>query len=342
MPFALLVAGAATYAAVERPWDTRPTAVAVEYVASGPVTQVLAVNGRVAARRSVTVRASVSAQVVSVHGEEGDEVTAGRNLVMLDTAIIDTQVEQASAALEAQIVLRDQAQAAVDRARALGPNTPRAALEDAEFRLASARQETARLEAVLRQARRQLAEFTVRAPIDGVVISRDVDPGQLVDPQSELFVIADTSDLVVETDIDELYSAFVREGLTALLKPVGTSTVRTGTVVFAAPRVDSATGGRAIKIAFDEEVALPVGLTVNANVIVEEVDSALSVPRSAIISEGGKSQVIVLENGVAAAREIRFRDWPSQRVIVVDGLRAGDAVVLDPAAVRPGDKAAPG
>src|SRR5690606_26454372 len=121
---------------------------------------------------------------------------------------------------------------------------------------------------------------------------------QLVDLQSDLFVIADTRDLVVETDIDELYSAFVREGLKALLKPVGTSIVQGGTVVFAAPRVDSATGGREIKIAFDEKVSLPVGLTVNANVIVNEVGNALSVPRSAIVSEAGKSYVLVLENRI--------------------------------------------
>lgn len=337
-----LIFAAAVYVGIERPWETKPVTVAVETVASGPVTQVLAVNGRIAARSSVAVRAAVSAQAVSVHADEGEQVTAGQSLVILDTAIIDAQVEQASAALESQQALQRQAQAAVDRARALGPNSPRAVLEDAEFRLTSVRQETARLDAVLRQAQRQLAEYTVRAPIAGVVISRDVDPGQLVDLQSDLFIIADTRDLVVETDIDELYSAFVREGLKALLKPVGTSTVQGGTVVFAAPRVDSATGGREIKIAFDEKVSLPVGLTVNANVIVNEVGNALSVPRSAIVPEAGKSHVLVLENGIVTRREIRFSDWPSERVIVTDGLRVGDAVVLDPTMASPGDKATAG
>ena len=337
-----LIFAAAVYVGIERPWETKPVTVAVETVASGPVTQVLAVNGRIAARSSVTIRAGISAQAVSVNVDEGEQVNPGQVLAKLDTAIVEAQVEQASAGLEAQQALQRQAQAAVDRARALGPNSPRAVLEDAEFRLASAQQETARLEAVLRQAQRQLAEFTIRAPIAGVVVDRDVDAGQFIDVQTEMFEIADTRDLVVETDIDELYSAFVREGLKALLKPVGTSAVRSGKVVFAAPTVNSDTGGRKIKIAFDEKVALPIGLTVNANVIVNEVENALSVPRSAIVAEAGKSYVLVVENETVARREIVFSDWPSERVIVTEGLRAGDAVVLDPALARPGDSAVPG
>lgn len=317
---AALLAAAAIYVGIERPWETKPVTVAVETLASGHVSQILAVNGRIAARNSVTVRAPVSAKALSVHADEGDHVMAGQVLLSLDTAIINSQVEQAAAALESQ----------------------QAQQRQARFRLTSIQQETARLEAALRQVQRQLDEFTIRSPMTGVVVTRGVDLGQLVDLQTELFVIADTGDLVVETDVDELYSAYVREGLKALLKPVGTSIVQGGKVVFAAPMVDSATGGREIKIAFDEKVSLPVGLTVNANLIVNEVENALSLPRRAIVTDGGRSHVLVLENGVAVRREIGFSDWPSERVIVTEGLSEGDAVILDPGAVKPGDKAAPG
>lgn len=335
----LLGASAVGYALIERPWQEKPRDVPVEIVSAGPVSQVLAVNGRVAARTSVSVRAAVSAQVLKVEVSEGQKVETGDVLLVLDTAIIDAQVEQASAALEAQIAQQSQAQATVDRSRALGSSSPRATLEDAEFKLATAKQETARLEAALRQVQRQLAEYTIRAPMSGVVLSRDVDIGQLVDLQNELFVIADISDVIVETDIDELYSSHVKEGLKALLKPVGASVAQPGSVVFAAPRVDSVTGGRRIKIGFDEPASLPVGLTVNANVIVNEVASALSLPRRAIIANGAQSHVLVLEDGVAMERQIRFGDWPSERVIINDGVREGEIVILDPATVKAGDKA---
>lgn len=336
--FALIVVTAAAFAAFERPWEARQATVATETLAPGLVTQVLAINGRIAALKSVTVRSGVSAQAMALYADEGESVAAGKVLVTLDTALADAQVEQAKAALEAQQARQRQAQGALGRARALGSIGPRADLEDAALALEGAKQDTARLEAALDQAEKEVEQYTIKAPISGVVLSRSVDEGQMVDPQTELFIIADMSALVVETDIDELYSAHVREGLRALLRPIGSSVARDGKVIFAAPSVDSATGGRKIKIAFDDAVDLPVGLTVNVNVIIKEVDSALSLPRSAIVTEGAQNHVIVIANGVAERREIRFDDWPSERVIVIDGLAPGDVVILDPAAVKPGEQ----
>lgn len=336
----LLVGGGGAYAWFERPWEAKANLVAAETVTAGPVSQVLAVNGRIAARTSVTVRAAVSSQAVLIGAAEGDEVSAGQVLVELDTALVQAQWQQAKAALEAQQVKQSQAAATAERTRALGDNTTRSSLQDAELALAAAANETARLQAALDQVEQQRAQYTITAPISGVVLSRGVDQGQLVDPQTQLFVVADTSDLVVETDVDELYSSRVTSGLKALLKPVGATVAQHGTVVFAAPTVDASTGGRAIKIAFDDKVSLPVGLTVNANVIVEEVPDALSIPRGAIVTEGTQSHVLVIENGVATTRPIDFDDWPAERVIVTSGLKAGDVVILDPTAVRAGEMAA--
>lgn len=335
--FLLLIVGGGAYAGIERPWEAKPKSVAVEVLAPGEVSQVLAVNGRVAASKSVTIRSGVSAQALSVNADVGDAVEADQVLVALDSALVQAQVEQARSSLEAQQVQQRQAEANVSRSQALGENATRASREDAELALAAAINETSRQQAALEQVERQIAQYTIRAPMAGVVLSRGVDQGQMVDPQTELFVVADTSDLVVETDVDELYSSRVSAGLKALLKPVGATVAQHGTVTFAAPTVDPSTGGRAIKIAFDEPVMLPVGQTVNANVIVEEVADALSVPRGAIITEGADSHVLVIADGVVASRPIRFNDWPADRVIVTEGLAAGDVVILDPASVAVGD-----
>lgn len=337
MVLLLLIVAVAAYVGSNRPWEAKPKAVSAEIVTSGPVSQVLAVNGRVAARQSVTVRAAVSAQALAVAADVGDVVSAGDLLVRLDASLVTAQVEQARSSLDAQVVKEQQAEANATRSQALGDNTTRASREDAERSLDAARNETARLRAVLEQSERQVAQYTISAPIAGTVLSRGVDQGQLVDAQTELFVIADTTDLVVETDVDELYSSRVKAGLKALLKPVGASVAQMGTVTFAAPSVDASTGGRAIKIAFDEPLSLPVGLTVNANVIVDEVSDALSVPRAAIVTEGADSHVMVIEGGVAVARSIEFSDWPADRVIVTSGLAEGDVVITSPSDVADGD-----
>lgn len=332
----LLIFGAAAYAFLERPWEPKPTAVEVEMLSQAPFSQVLAVNGRIVAREAVTVRAAVSAQALSVLASEGDTVTAGDTLIQLDTTEPKTMVDQAQAALDAGLVRQAQAQATADRAIALGDNAPRSTREDAELALSAAENEVARLRAALQQAQSQLAQYTIVAPLTGVVLDRQVDRGQLVDPQLELFTIANLDDLEVETDVDELYSSRIRSGLKALLKPVGDTVPQNGSVVFASPTVDPDTGGRAIRIAFDEAVDLPVGLTINANIIVSQTEVALTIPRGAIVTEGTESHVFVIENGKAVARMIDFSDWPAERIIVTAGLDAGELVILDPTTVEPG------
>ncbi|MBU1305853.1 MAG: efflux RND transporter periplasmic adaptor subunit [Alphaproteobacteria bacterium] len=333
----LLVGGG--YAIVAEPWKARPAKVAVEQVALGPVSQVLAVNGRIAARETVDIRSLVAAQVIDVAADEGDAVAAGDLLVRLNTSQPGALVDQARAALDAGLVQQQQAQANSDRAKALGENATRVAREDAERSLTAASNEVERLRAALDQAQSQLALYTITAPISGVVLNRAVDRGQLVDTQTELFTLADLNQLLVETDVDEIYSARIHAGLKALLKPAGDSVARDGTVSFAAPTVDPATGGRAVKIAFDAVVDLPVGLTVNANIIVSQTDAAISVPRAAIVTEGSQSHVMVIADGTVAARPVTFEDWPAERVIVTTGLAVGDSVILAPGSVSAGQAA---
>lgn len=333
----LAVVGAAgAYAAVNRPWEVKPKLVAVETVAPGPVTQILAVNGRVAAREDVTLRSSVSALVADVLVAEGDLVEAGAVLLRLDDQQARAVVDQARAALEQGKVRQKQAEAAAERARALGENTSRSNREDTELASAAAGNEVARLQAALEQAESQLDKYTITAPLGGTILTRPVARGQLVDSQTELMTIADLGELVVETDVDELFSSHMRKGLKALLMPAGETVARQGTVAFAAPKVDPSTGGRAIRIAFDVPADLPVGLTVNANIVVEELTDALSVPRGALIIEGSETRVLVVADGVAATRQITFDDWPADRVVVTSGLAAGDRVIVDPSRITPG------
>jgi len=335
----LLLAGAGAaggWAWVEKPWQKRPQKVAVERVALRPATQVLAVNGRVAAERSVAISPTVAAQVLDVLVDEGDSVTAGQVLARLDAARAQALLGQAEAAYGTGLARQEQAQTEVDRARALGENTPRKTLVDAELALATVRNEVAQLAAALEEVRSQLSQYTITAPLAGVVLARSVEPGQVVDAQTQLFTVADLAQLVVETDVDELYSARISVGLPTLLRAVGETLSRPGTVAFTSPRVDASTGGRAIRVSFDEPVTLPVGLTVAVNIIVSEEPEALTVPRGAIVSAGLASRVLLLEDGEVVEREVTIRDWPAERVIVSDGLAAGDAVILDPSTVRPG------
>ncbi|MCD2175760.1 efflux RND transporter periplasmic adaptor subunit [Rhizobium sp. C4] len=327
-----LAIGLAIIAAVlyRQPWKTTAATVAVEVVAPGPITRVLAINGRIAALRSVDVKSTVAGTLTTRMAQEGDVVQQGAVLATLDDTSQTAAVRQSIATLQQAQVAQSQASEALDRAEALGENVSRMALEDARHAMARADQEVGRLRALVDQAQFLLTKFSIVAPIAGTVLKRNVDPGQVVDLSTPLFTLADLSDLVVETNVDELYATQIKVGMPALLQLTGATSTQEGHVTFVAPVVDAGTGGLAVKIAFDKPQLAPVGLTVTANIIVERKDKAISAPRAAIVTSGQDHAVfLVATDGKAHKTAVNVIDWPAERLLVTDGLKAGDRLIVD-------------
>ncbi len=312
-----------------QPWQAGLVSVVVEVVTPGPITRVLAVNGRVAALRSVDIKSTVAGTLVGPLAEEGDVVAQGTLLANLDDTSQQAAVRQTVAALDQGLVAQTQARDALKRAEALGVNIPRVTTENARRDLERADQEVGRLLALVDQAQFQLTKYSIVAPIAGTILSRGVEPGQVVDLSTPLFALADLRDLVVEMDVDESYATQVRPGMPALLRLTGDSRTLEGRVSFVAPMVDAATGGLAVKIAFSEPQVTPVGLTVTANIIVDRQEAAISAPRSAIVSSGSGDAVFVLVDAKAKRLPVTVIDWPADRLIITEGLTTGDRLVVD-------------
>lgn len=325
----LVLAGALGLGLYLQPWAAGPGLVTVEIAALAPVTRVLAVNGRIAARRSVDVRPLVGGALAEVHVAEGDRVQARAALARLDSAAAQAALRQAVAGLDAALVGQAQARDTLALTEALGGTVTRTALDAAASALQTAAQDVARATALVDQAQIQLDYHTVRAPMTGTVLALFVEPGQSVDPSTVLMTVADLGQLVVETDVDEAYAVQVRTGQPAVLQLAGEAFTRDGRVSRVSQQVDAATGGLSVEIAFDAPVTAPVGLTVTANIVVDSQDAALTVPRAAIRSEDGKTVVLVVVDGLAQRRPVTVIDWPATRLIVTEGLAPGDRVIQD-------------
>lgn len=316
-----------------QPWVSKGLAITVETVAPAPLMRVLAVNGRIAPLHLVEVKPSVGGELTEILVEEGDAVEQGNVLARIDSSRQQALVRQAMAGLDAGLVGLSQADADLARAEALGQNISRTALGNARSAQQTAMQEVARLKAIFDQIQIDLEKFTVLAPLSGTVLARNAEVGQSVDLATPLFSVADLSQLVVETDVDEGYAALITPGLEAVLQLKGDIEKLDGSVSFVAAQVDAATGGLAVEIAFDDPVAAPVGLTVTANIIVDRQESAIAVPRAAVLAN---STVFVVASGVAEERTVTVVDWPADRVQVTDGLAAGDVVITDATGVSAG------
>ncbi|MGV8950557.1 MAG: efflux RND transporter periplasmic adaptor subunit [Cypionkella sp.] len=331
---AIIVAiGAGAFVLYARPWLPGPIPVLVETATPGPVTRAIAVNGRVAARSIVELAASVSGRISGVFVEQGDLVSEGDLLAQQDDASGKALLRQAFAALDAGIVRQQQAAATVASDAALAGNIPRITLEADTRSQAAADREVDRLQAALDQAQSQLGLLTITSPMSGTIVSRGVEVGQLAGTQGTLFVIADLTKLVVQTDVDELYASQVRLGQGALLLPAGQTSALPGAVSRLGSLIDDATGGLAIEMTFATPQVLPLGMTVTANIVVDQSPAALTVPRSAILP--GPTLYLVRSN-TAVQVPIAIIDWPADRLVVTDGLAAGDVVITTPAGVSDG------
>jgi RND family efflux transporter MFP subunit len=332
----LVLAGGAGLGFFLQPWASGSVPVVVETAALAPVTRVLAVNGRIEALHSVDVRSQVGGTVADVFVVEGDRVQSGADVARIDSTAQQAILRQAMAGLDASLVAQDQAQATLERTRALGPNVARTALENAESAAQAAAQDVARMAALLDQAQIQLANYSIRAPMTGTVLTLNVEPGQSIDPSTVLMTVADLGRLVVETDVDEAYAAQIRTDMPAVLQLTGETATREGRVSYVSQRVEAATGGLAVQLAFDAPVTAPVGLTVTANIVIDRLDSALTVPRTAVRTGDGGPAVLIVADGIARLRAINVIEWPAARLIVTEGLAPGDVLILDATEVADG------
>lgn len=322
-----------------------PPAVRALSVKQQDAERVLAVTGRVKPRESVQVFSKTGGQIVALMKDEGDLVKAGDILGQVDAARAKTALTQTEAAVQAQVRTLDQAERDLERARTLleKGSATLAGVEAATLAVTKGREELRRLTAARDDAKLRLEELSVIAPLDGRILNRPVDPGQVVDTKTTLFEIAPVAAQEVETEVDETLSMSLKEGQTARLMFAGVPQTIEGRVSYLSPEIQTSTGGRIVRLAFDAPETpagneLPVGLSVDVNIVVARDEAAITIPRTAIRDAATQAYVLTVKDGVLAKQSISFIDWPAANVVVTSGLNAGDKIVTDAKAPPAGTK----
>ncbi len=323
---------------------TRPTPVGVVEVTSGPAERVLAITGRTRPQVTVNIVPKTGGQILRLTKEEGETVQAGELLVQLDAEAPRAAVDEADSKIAAQSRVLAEARrnfARVAQLKDRGLATLKE-FDTARFELDQAQAELVRLTAMRREVGVRLRDNTITAPVAGVVLSRAVDPGQVVAANSVIYEIAPLADVEVEADVDEQFLAEIRAGLRADVLVAGQRAPLPATLTYVSPKVDPRTGGAKVRLRFDEAVdGLRSGLTADVNLIVERRAEALTVPRSAILGREPGARVLVVDDGRVVERPVSFIEWPSERVIVTAGLAPGARVLAQPRPDLIGEQVAP-
>lgn len=303
----LAVAGVVAAIVVFRP---RPVPLAEQFrnetVGRGTVVREVGATGRVEARASVDVGAQVSGRIATVEVDFNDRVTRGQVLARFDTESLDAQVAQTQASVKAAQAALEQAKAArgrIDKRLARSERLRTQGIESEEAidelraskaeALATSKSSAAQLELQRANARvartsRHYAEVT--SPIDGIVISRNVEPGQTVAAAFQtpvLFTIAE--DLVamkVVAAIDEADAGEVVPGQRATFTvdafPERVFEARVTELRLAAKVIQNVVTYEAVLLVDNPELLLRPGMTASVKVRTAEAVDTLHVPNAAL------------------------------------------------------------
>ncbi|MCB9524774.1 MAG: efflux RND transporter periplasmic adaptor subunit [Myxococcales bacterium] len=273
-----------------------PGIIAVQVVATGSLQPV----------RTVEVGAEISGRVVAVAVDANDRVTAGQVMARLDPEPLRTQLEQAEAQLAAARAARQQAKATQDEARlalarartltdrglaaAQGLEQAVAAHARAKAAHASAQAQERLARAKVDQVRTDLEKAEIKAPIDGIVLTRSVEPGNAVAASLQtpvLFTVAeDLRRMRLELAVDEADVGRVATGQAAQFTvdawPGLTFAGQVSSVRFA-PTTSQNVVTYEVQVAVaNPELRLRPGMTATAHITAQKVDDALRVPNAAL------------------------------------------------------------
>jgi RND family efflux transporter MFP subunit len=367
---AAIVAGGWLWSRGVEAADVKTIAVTAESGGGPSPGAVLNASGYVTARRRATVSSKVTGKVLEVFIEEGKEVRKGQVLARLDDAQLRASLNVGQAQLEAtrrsaaedHARLRE-AELTVKRRRQLLKegvigaaelDAAEAEVESLQARIAMAQQQVAVAESQVKAIQTDLNDMVVRAPFDGVAISKDAQPGEMISPVSAgggftrtgICTIVDMSSLEVEVDVSESYINRVRPGqpVEAILDAYPDWRIPTH-VITTVPSADRQKATVRVRIGFDASGSgnkkidpriLPdMGVKVSfLNERAAQPEQAtprarLLVPKTAVRSDNGTSIVFVVRDERVERRAVRVGAADGDRVEVISGINAGERVVVD-------------
>jgi len=186
-------------------------------------------------------------------------------------------------------------------------------------------------QALLVQARKRLADTTLTSPLDGYLVRRDVEPGELVGPGgSALLYVAQLSSVYLEALVSEIEVARVQVGqpVRVTIDALG-GEVLLGRVARVVPAAQNSSRNFRVKVALRNPGArLRPGMFARGEIQVQERYGVTLVPKDALLSEAGANRVVLVSQGKAVFRSVQIGYRDDREVEIKQGLLPGDEVII--------------
>jgi cobalt-zinc-cadmium efflux system membrane fusion protein len=345
--------------------DAASHAIETEIVAPQPIAGIIRATGKilVSENRVAMIGPVHEGRLVALYAGQGSKVVKGQKLAELESADIDqAEADYLKALADAENARRTSAaevkfaQATYDRTKMLYEKTITAgknlqsAEHDLEVAKASSANSLASTKAALTSARRHLlilglkdsaidalagktslaATFSLTSPISGIVVERNATVGATVGTDANLFKIIDLSRVWIDASVFEKDLQRVKLGQDVKVSVTAfPGTTFSGKVILVSSVVDPET--RTVKVRTEvpnPDVRLKPDMFANVEIVTDLHRAAISIPQSALLTDGGKTVVFVAEDSGFKKRSVTTGTQSSDRVEIIEGLKEGEKVVV--------------
>ena len=314
-------------------------------------------TGTVRARTSATIASRVTGYVRQVTVQQGDRVTQGQTLVVLDTQDLETNYQRARAGVSEVASTIPEAESGVAAAKAnldlaqvtlkrIADLAAKKSVSNQEFDEASARLKAAQanydmarakriqLQSRMEQAEqeRHAADITraygrMVAPFAGIVTAKSATAGDLATPGAPLLTIERQDGYRLEASVDESKVSGVRPGQNVRVALEATSCEVLARVSEVVPMVDAASRSYIVKVDLPSCAGLRSGMFGRAWFPLG-VRKIIALPAAAVVDRGQLQSVFVVEGETARTRLITTGERANGQVEILSGLNAGEKVVV--------------
>ena len=309
-----------------------PPLVRVAEVRPTEVPEVVNLTGAIAARDEAAISAEgEGGRVAGLYAEVGDRVKAGAVLARLDTSLVAPQVASLEASLEESKANAAVAEADYRRAQAVAASGALSA-QEIERRGAAAVAAASKVKVVtaqLTEARERLRRTEVRAPFDGIVLTRSAEVGQLAGPGgAPIFRLGRAGAIEMRGNVAERDLPRLAPGQGARVRVTGVAEPFTGRVRLIGAVIDPQTRLGSVRIDLEPHPDLRPGAFARG-----EIDTgtrrAPVLPQTAVLSDAGGNYVLLAGAGDKVERRaVTLGGVREDGVVVASGLTGGERVVV--------------
>ncbi|HYD33971.1 MAG TPA: efflux RND transporter periplasmic adaptor subunit [Methylophilaceae bacterium] len=304
--------------------------------------------------KEVEIRPRVGGILLKRLYEEGDPVKEGQAMFLIDPEPYKIALAQARAALAEQEARIEQARREEARLKGLlvTQSISQREYDTAVSDLAVARATAQRAEADVREAQLNLSYTTVTAPVSGISGRFRFSEGALVEPNTSLLTsIIQLSPIWVrfsfsDNELAELGGRLNEQNVkeVSLVLPDGSVYKEKGKLNFAASQIDPTLGTQQLRATFEnKDRKLLPGQFVRARVVTGQREGVFLLPQPAVMnSDQGSFVYVVNAQNQANPQPVTTGNWVGKEWVVLDGLNAGDKVIVDNLLkIRPGMTVSP-